>query len=126
MTKTSHLDTLFADAEIPFGHPGRNFDSFDSQYEPPPVDPPKEEIVHYGPGYRPLCGEEDEVTVHTDDPHQVAGCDDCLELVAEDLNDNNHYTGHCLHCRGQISAIGGVAWRRVVRRPCPHCGRPGW
>ena len=82
--------------------------------------------VHYGPGNSPLCGEEDELAAHTDDPHQVVGCDDCLELVAEDLNDNNEYRGRCLHCGEQVSATGGVAWRRVVRRPCPHCGRPGW
>ena len=38
----------------------------------------------------------------------MAGCHDCLELVAEDLRDNHHYTGHCLHRRKQISAQGGV------------------
>ena len=125
--------TLMHDPELPFGHPGRNFDDtpayfedFDDRYEPMPVDPPEEGTVHYGPGYRPLCGEEDELAIHTDDPHQVAGCDDCLELVAEDLNDNNRYAGHCLHCRKQINADGGVAWRRAVRGPCPHCGQPGW
>ena len=26
MTTTNNLDTLFADAEPPFGHPGRRFD----------------------------------------------------------------------------------------------------
>ena len=57
---------------------------------------------------------------------QVAGCDECLEMVAEDLNDMNHCAGHCLHCKKTIIAVGGVAWRRVVGRPCPHCGRPCW
>ena len=90
------------------------------------MDPPEEAIIHYGPVYRPLCGEEDELALHTDDPHQVVGCGDCLELVTEDLNDNNHYAGHCLHCRKQISAVGGAAWRRVIRRPCPYCGRAAW
>ena len=127
------LDALLEDAEIPFGHLGRNyddtpvgFDNFDDRYEPPPVDLPGVGIAHYGPGYWPLCGEEDELALHTDDPHQVVGCGECLELVAEDLNDNNHYAGHCLHCREPISAVGGVAWRRAVWRSCPHCGRGGW
>ncbi len=118
--------------ELPFRYPGRNFDDmpsgysdFDDRYEPP-VNLPEENIVHYGPGYRPLCGEEDELAVHTDDPHQVVGCADCLELVSENLNDNYSYGGHCLHCMVPITAVGGVAWRQAVRRPCPHCGRSGW
>ena len=132
MSSNNNLDALFADAELRFGHPGRNFDDtagfdgFNDRYEPRPVDPPEEGIVHYGPGYRPLCGQEDELALHTDDPHQVVGCGDCLELVAEDLNDNNHYGGHCLHCGEAITALSGVAWQRAVRRPCPHCGRAGW
>ena len=88
--------------------------------------PPEQGMVHYGPGYRPLCGEEDGEALHTDDPRRVAGCTDCLELAAEDLSDTNSYAGRCLHCRETISAVGSVAWRRVVRRPCPHCGRAGW
>ena len=87
---------------------------------------PERDIVHYGPGDQPLCGDEDELAQYTQDPHQVAGCDDCRELVAEDLRDHNDYRGHCLHCRLEITAQGGVEWRRVVRRPCPHCGRAGW
>ena len=134
MTKTINLDALFSDAELPFGHPGRNFDDIpehldhrDDRYETPPVDPPEEEIVHYGPGDRPLCGNESPFAVDTDEPDQVAGCRDCLELVAEDLQDpDTHYGGHCLHCRQAITAQGGVEWRRVVRRPCLHCGKPGW
>ena len=117
--------------ELPFRYPGRNFDDtpsgysdFDDRYEPP-VNLLEENVVHYGPGYRPLCGEEGELALHTDDPHQVIGCDDCLELVAEDLNDNYSYGGHCLHCKELITAVGGVAWRRAVRRPCPRCGRAG-
>ena len=84
---------------------GRNFDDtplhedgFDDRYEPQPLDPPGEGIVRYGPDNCPICGEESELAVHTDDPHQVAGCDECLEMVAEDLSDMNHCAGHCLHC----------------------------
>ena len=129
-----NLDALFADAELPFGHPGRNFDDsppgtdrFDDHYEPPPPDPPDEGTVHYGPGgRRPLCDTDSGTAVHTEDPDQVRGCADCLELVAEDLEDNNPYAGRCLHCLQQITAVGGVAWRRIVRSPCPHCGKPGW
>ena len=90
------------------------------------IDPPEEGTVHYGPGHRPLCGNEDELALHTRDPHQVAGCDDCLELVVEDLADDNKYGGYCLHCGQEITALGGVAWRQTVRNSCPHCGRPGW
>ena len=65
MTKTINLDALFSDAELPFGHLGRNFDDTpehfdhrDDRYEPPPVGPPEEDVIHYGPGDRPLCGDE--------------------------------------------------------------------
>ena len=129
MTTRNDLNALFADAELPYGHPGRNFDDspagysdFNDRYLPPP----EENVIHYGPGDRPLCGNESPFAVYTDEPDQVAGCEDCLELVAEDLEDHNDYRGHCRHCRREITAQGGVEWRRVVRRPCPHCGRPGW
>ena len=66
--------------ELPFGHPGRNFDDTpehfdhrDDRYEPPPVDPPEEGIVHYGPGDRPLCGRESPFAIYTFEPDQVAG-----------------------------------------------------
>ena len=49
MTNSNNLDALFADAKLPFGHPGRNFNDspagysdFDDRHEPPPVDPPEE------------------------------------------------------------------------------------
>ena len=78
-------------------------------------------------GDRPLCGDESPFAVYTDEPDQVAGCQDCQELVAEDLQDpDTRYGGYCLHCRREINATGSVEWRRVVRHPCPHCGRPGW
>ncbi len=99
----------------------------DDRYDPPTVDPHEKGIVHYGPGDRPLCGAEIWLAVHTDDLAQVRGCEDCLELVAEDLQDpDTPYGGYCLHCRREITASGSVEWRRVVRRPCPHCGKPGW
>ena len=82
--------------------------------------------IHYAPGERPLCGAEGWTASYTDDPAQVSGCVDCLELVAEDLQDENGYRGRCLHCRQEITAQGGVEWRRTVRRTCPHCGKPGW
>ena len=82
--------------------------------------------VHYAPGDRPLCGAESWAASYTDDPAQVQGCEDCLELVQEDLEDTADYRGRCLHCRQEITASGGVEWRRAVRRSCPHCGKPGW
>ena len=63
---------------------------------------------------------------NTDDPRQAAGCGDCLELLAEDVQDHTVYRGHCLHCRQEIIAQVGVEWRPMVRRPCPHCGAKEW
>ena len=88
--------------------------------------PAATDTSHYAPGDRPLCGNDSWSGVITADPDQVSGCDDCLELVAEDLQDHKDYHGHCLHCRQEVSATGGVEWRRAVRRPCPHCGRREW
>ena len=75
MTKAMDLSALFADTELPFGHPGRNFDEspagysdFHDRYEPPPIDPPEEEIIHYGPGDSPLCDNDCANAVYTDDP----------------------------------------------------------
>ena len=82
--------------------------------------------VHYAPGDSPLCGSDCPDGAQTQNPQDVSGCEPCLELVAEDLADNNEYGGHCIHCRREIAARGGVAWRRAVRRPCPHCGQKGW
>lgn len=46
--------TLMYEPDLPFVHPSRNFDdtpagfdTSDDRYEPPPVDPPEEGIVHY-------------------------------------------------------------------------------
>ena len=83
-------------------------------------------IVHYAPKDRPLCGAESWTATYTYEPALVHGCGDCLELVEEDLNDHAEYGGYCLNCRQEIRATGGVEWRRVVRAPCPHCGREGW
>ena len=83
-------------------------------------------VVHCAPGDSPLCGLEENPEPMTPDPELVRGCGDCPELVAEDLSDQNGYMGRCLHCNQEIHAEGGVAWRRAVRNPCPHCGKPGW
>lgn len=85
-----------------------------------------DEAVHYAPGGSPLCGEEVVGALCTGEPGAVAGCADCLELAVEDLNDRDFHQGTCLHCWEKVRAEGGVEWRRAVRRPCPHCGRPGW
>ena len=83
------------------------------------------QVIHHTPGDRPLCGEDSRAAVYSDDPGQVAGCDDCLELVSEDLQDHNEYPGHCLHCRQEISAQGGVEWRRGGPAPLPALRPPG-
>ena len=89
MVKAIDLETLFAAAELPFGHPG--YSDFGDRHEPRAVDPPEKDIVHYSPGDRPLCGHESPSAIYTDEPGQVAGCEDCLELLAEDLQDQNGY-----------------------------------
>ena len=67
--------------------------------------------VHYDPTGRgrPLCGAESWAAVYTEDPEQVSGCGDYLDLVAEDLGDGNAYAGRCLHCHERIETVGGVA-----------------
>ena len=37
MTTTNNLDALFADAEPPFGHPGRRFDDTSEYFDPTPL-----------------------------------------------------------------------------------------
>ena len=133
MTTNNDLDALFAGVELPFGHPGRRFDDTPEYFAHSPLldqgpDYTSDEhqgVVHYAPGDRPLCGNESITAVYTDDPHQVAGCAECLEIVAEDLQDYNDYRGCCLHCQQEVDAQGGVEWHRVVRRPCTHCGKAG-
>ena len=136
MTTNNNLDALFADAELPFGHPGRRSDDTPEGFEPSPLVDQEPEldytpdeasrVVHYGPGDRPLCDNDAVTAVYTDAPALVSGCRDCLELVAEDLEEDNEHWANCLYCRQEISARNGVEWRQVVRRPCPHCGRAGW
>ena len=129
MNTGTNLNAISPSGELPVEYKGRNFDDrlpHGDRRQAPPAEAPSRGIVHYGPGYRPLCGEDDELALHTQDPHQVAGCEECIELVAEDLAGDNEYRGRCLHYRREITAQGGVAWRRIVRNPCPHCGRPGW
>ena len=138
MTTNNNLDALCADAELPFGHPGRWFDDTPESFDRSPLvnqgperdyTPVEDEglsVVHYSPGDSPLCHNDCANAVYTDDPDQVHGCEDCLELVAEDLQDHNEYLGRCLHCRREITAQGGVAWRQVIRRPCPHYGKSSW
>ena len=136
MRTNNNLDALSQDAELPFGHPGRQSDDTPEGFEPSPlVDQGPERdytpdeggrVVHYGSGDRPLCGSESMTAVYTDDPEQVHGCADCLELAAEDLVEDNEHWANCLHCQQEIFARNGVEWRRVARAPCPHCGRAGW
>ena len=54
-----------------------------------------------------LCGVSPVGAHWADEPEAAAGCDDCLELVAEDLADDNDYSGRCLHCAQEVAAKGG-------------------
>ena len=104
MTSAENLEALFANAELPFGHPGRRFDDTPEGFDRSPLMDqgperdytPDEDggVIHYGPGNAPLCGNDSMTAVYTDDLALVAGCADCLELVAEDLQDQNDYRGH--------------------------------
>ena len=62
-----------------------------------------QDVVHYGPGDQPPCGSP-----------------------SWSVADTAEHARHCLACRGEIMAMGGAAWRRVVRALCPHCGKRGW
>ena len=84
------------------------------------------DVVHYAPVGQPLCGDDDPEAAHTAAPTEVIGCRDCLALVLEDIEERNFYRGQCLHCGKEVVGLGGIAWRAIVRRPCPHCGRTGW
>ena len=136
MTTNNNLDALFADAELPFGHPGRRSENTPEGFSQSPlVDQGPEldytpneysRVVHYGPGDQPLCGSDSMTAVYTDDPALVAGCPDCLELAAENLDEDNEHWANCLHCEQEISARNGVEWQRVVCQPFPQCGKAGW
>ena len=83
MTTNNNLDALFADGELPFGHPGRRSDDTPEGFEPSPLvdqgpEPdytPDEDgrVVHYCPGDRPLCGSESMNAAYTDDPAVKGG-----------------------------------------------------
>ena len=91
--------TTMHEPELPFGYPGRNpddtpvyFDSWPLPHHRGPLalDPPDVDadvVVHYGPGDQPLCGADSWIAVYTEDPAQVNGCADCIELVEEDVGD---------------------------------------
>ena len=107
-------EDILKPAPLPFGHPGRRCDDTPEGFEPSPlVDQGPERdytpdeygrVIHYGPGDRPLCGSESMTAAYTDDPALVVGCADCLELAAEDLDEDNEHWANCLHCQQEISA----------------------
>lgn len=82
--------------------------------------------VHYAPGDRPLCGAESWVAITTGNPAAVSGCAACLELVAEDLEDNHEHAGRCLHCRQEIRATRGVEWAAGGPQAMPTLWQGGW
>ena len=105
MTSNNNLDALSQDAELPFGHPVRRSDHTPEGFEPSPLVDHRPErdytpdeysrVVHYGPGDRPLCGNDSVTAVYTDDLALVAGYPDCLELVAEDRDEDNEHWANC-------------------------------
>ena len=94
-------------------------------------------IVHYAPGDAStlsgdvsiLCGNNAGAAdgTYTDVPNGVRGCEICLKAVAEDLADKDgQHMGVCFYCQEEITAVGGVAWRRATNSLCPCCGIDGW
>ena len=88
------------------------------------------EIEHYSPGNTTiLCGNSACAAFgsYTDDPHKVRGCKVCVGAAAEDLADKDgEHMGVCLYCHEEITAVGGVAWRRATNSSCPCCGIDRW
>ena len=87
---------------------------------------PQDPVIHYAPEGRTLCSGWVRSEKSSDDPTQVAGCLRCVAFALQDLEDGGTYQGRCFHCREKVVALGGVQWRLMARRPCPHCGREGW
>ena len=91
MTTNNNLDAPFADAELPFGHPGWQFDDTPQYFDHSPLmdqgsEPnytPDEDggVIHYGPGDSPLCDNDCANAAYTDDPKKVRGCEDCRDLL---------------------------------------------
>ena len=117
------------------GHPGRNLDDTPEYFDhslplnqgPEPDYTPDEgdRVVHYDPGERPLCGNDAMTAVYTDEPAAVSGCRECLELVAKNLDDDNEYMGHCLHCRREITPRAGWSGGASSVRPPRTAGSQG-
>ena len=128
----NNLDALLATRSSPSATQRRKFDDTPEGFDPSPMmdqgperDHTPDEaggLFHFAPGDQPLCGDDCVARVYIDDPAAVAGCADCLDLVAEDLQDENDYRGHCLHCRREITARGGVAPDRPTALPALRTG----
>ena len=69
---------------------------------------------------RRACG-----AAYTDDPRRVASCEECLELVAEDLADGNDYRGRCLHCGGRSPPSAAWLGGGPCVGPAPTAAGPG-
>ena len=75
--------------ELPFGHPGPNFDDTPVGFDDRPLnhwpepDYTPDEVVHYAPAGRPVCGASGWVVLTTDELDQVAGCGDCLQQLVQ-------------------------------------------
>ena len=52
----------------------------------------------------------------TENPDDVTGCADCLELAAEDLPYNNEYGGSCLHCDIGLEPRSSGSWLSARNR----------
>ena len=81
-------------------------------------------IVHYAPGEHPLCGNDSIAAVYTDDPALVSGCPDCLELAAEDLDEDNEHWANCLHCSKRSPPGTASSGGASSVRPARTAGRP--
>ena len=113
----------------------------------PTQDHTPDRVIHYapgsvlGPGDRPLCGNESSTAVYSEDPRQVAGCADCLELVAKalatqrlvlqllrELHAGDLRPGRTCVAEGRPEPLPGLRTRDLVSKTTPTAalaGAPG-
>ena len=71
-------------------------------------------IVHYGDD-APRCGDRGWLAIYSDDPEDVEGCRECMELAGAELVKNQGVIG-CMEKRQEIAGPRFIVSPPVVRR----------